>query len=163
MIFTIKKGKHNSNNILYKLINFFNFKKELTYKVTFSDNCLYVDNTIDKFDINKLFGFSVGYHHKNSARFGWNCQDGEITIFAYCYVNGERDYKKITTVKTNKEYTFKIVNMGIYYFFQITDDSSSIEIIIVNEMTSSIGYKLWPYFGGNNKVPHTMNIKMIQV
>ena len=99
MIFTIYKGFHFCNKALYKLINLVNDSKRMSYYVTFNETALYVDDTIDKFDVNKLFGFSIGLHHHNSYRFGWNCLDNKIHIYAYSYINSERVMSEICVIK----------------------------------------------------------------
>ncbi len=78
MIFKIKKGSHYSNNFIHKLVSFFTTSGRLSKLIEFDETAIYTDNTEDKYDVNKLFGFSNGLHHKNSYRFGWNCLDGKI-------------------------------------------------------------------------------------
>lgn len=135
----------------------------MVQKVMFKKSCLYEIPFPDKLDINKLFGFSYGNHHKNSARFGWNCAGGGIALFAYTYLNGKRTEKFITLIETEKEYKLMIsVNKDKYIFTVFNADKSRIEQVIISKPrnTPKLGFKLWPYFGGNQKAPHTMEIYM---
>ena len=159
MNFLIKKKRHYSNNLLYKLFNFFNFKNILSFKVTFDSSVEYNDDSIDRLDINKLFGFSCGFHHKNSARFGWNFLNNKIFIYSYCYVNGERKTTYLTTILPNTECIFTIEDHNSYYLFTIIDKAKVIESKTTKDKKHSIGYKLWPYFGGNKVAPHNMKFK----
>ena len=62
-------------------------------RVYFFPNCTYqLSENYDQ--VNKLYGFSEGFHHWNSARTGWRCVDGEnIELLAYSYINGKRIIK----------------------------------------------------------------------
>jgi hypothetical protein len=88
-IFKIKKGKHKSVFFRPKL-HF--FKNEICKRVKFDKSAQYQLNNVDQFDINKLFGISYGFHHKNSARFGWrwSTRMEKIEILAYVYRDGKR-------------------------------------------------------------------------
>lgn len=161
MVFSIKKGKHYSNNLIHKILLPFNYKNKVSYYVTFDESCIYKDETNDRFDVNKLFGFSIGFHHKNSHRFGWNCLDGKIHIYSYSYINGERIINEICTVNTNKEYKFIIHINGSKCLFTIIDEHHNLyQRIISIPIKSIFGYSLWPYFGGNKTAPHKMTIEL---
>jgi hypothetical protein len=166
MMFTIYKGFHYCNKSLYKLFNLFNDKKRMSYYVTFNETALYVDDTLDRFDVNKLFGFSLGMHHKNSYRFGWNCLDGKIHIYAYAYVNGERIITEICKIKINEEHRFTIfMNNTGKCVFTVIDSSDNIHQAIVmghKHKEKLFGYKLWPYFGGNKPAPQKIEIDLIE-
>lgn len=159
--YKIKSGKHYSNQWFYKIFNSFFFKiKRLSYKVTFNKNCLYTLNNNDKYDINKLFGFSLGYHHIDSARFGWSVNGNSVDIFCYCYIDGKRTSSFLLSVVPEKEYKFTIFGLSDCYVFLATDSDNQVKRKLINKTKSrnKWGYKLWPYFGGNQKAPHDMNI-----
>lgn len=163
MIFKIKKNNHFSNNFFYKLFNFFNFKRKIKFKVIFDESSYYDLNNPNQLDINKLFGFSIGYHHKNSARFGWNSVSKDcVAIYSYCYVNGIRKTNFMTNININSEYTMSIVDRNFYYFFSIIDSNGNIirDNVSKNNIFG-IGYNLWPYFGGDEKAPHNIEINLI--
>jgi len=164
MIFTIKKGKHYSNNWFYKLTHLFNFKQELKFKVKFDESCLYNFQDEDKHDINKLFGFSIGFHHKNSLRFGWNVVDNKIIIYYYNYIDGKRINEVFVSCNVNEELLFEITNPFYNeYNFTITDlknGTSRWAGFNIKGSLFSLKYNLWPYFGGNKTAPHNIKIEL---
>lgn len=166
MMFTIYKGFHFCNKALYKLFNLFNNKKRMSYYVTFNETALYVDNSVDRFDVNKLFGFSLGMHHKNSYRFGWNCIDGKVHIYAYAYINSGRIITEICVININEEHRFTIFisNNGkcIFTVIDSLDKINQAIVMVPKSKQKLFGYKLWPYFGGNKTAPQKIEIKLIE-
>ena len=163
MIFSIKKGHHYSNGFLYKLINLLNTSKTAYFYVTFNESVIYEDKTPDRFDVNKLFGFSSGFHHKDSNRFGWNCLDGQIHIYAYSYVNGVRIIDEICVVDINRKYRFLIETKFSNVIFTVIDDKNNLkEVTQIISGKKIFGYNLWPYFGGNKTAPKNMHIELNQ-
>ena len=79
----------------------------------FTDSCMFDLHDEDQWDVNKLFGFSIGHHHNNSSfRFGWRplLNNMTIEIVAYEYHDGWRmKTMPICEVKLNKWYKFKII------------------------------------------------------
>ena len=138
-------------------------KHSPTYKgaaIMFSENCIYDFNDDDQLDINKLFGFSIGFHHKNSFRFGWrpNLISSEIDIFSYEYVNGVRESYPITNVK---------LNVWNSFFMYYCPSEKTISYVINNDVYKhnvdmsnyyGLGYTLGLYFGGNRKAPHKITV-----
>lgn len=162
MIFKIKKNKHYSNNLFYKLFNFLNLRKEINFNVIFDESSYYNLNNSNQLDVNKLFGFSIGYHHKNSVRFGWNSYSKDlVSIYSYCYINGVRKINFMTNININSEYKMSIIDKKNYYLFVITDSKNKIIVDNVSkENITGISYNLWPYFGGNEKSPHDIRISL---
>ena len=163
MKFLIKSGNHYSNQIFYKILNFINNKRFLSYLVRFDETCSYKLSDEDQEDINKLFGYSLGInHHKDSARFGWFYQDGTIHLHAYVYDNGVRKSKLIKNLDLNTEYILTLVDEVENWLFSVDDSWSVIaETRISKSSNFKIGYKLWPYFGGNNTAPHDIVVEMV--
>lgn len=160
MIFKIKKNKHYSNKFIYKLINFFHDTNKMTFYCEFDDSALYNDTSEDRFDVNKLFGFSLGLHHVNSYRFGWNVLDGKIHIYAYSYINSKRVIDEICVIENNKKYKFIINIKNGKAIFTIVDDNYNLKQVIQLAPSKKIfGYHLWPYFGGNKTAPNDIFIK----
>ena len=158
MKFQIFKDKHYSDQFLYKSINFLNLSSILTFKVNFDKSCIYNLNSPDQLDINKLFGFSNGFnHHKYSARFGWNSENDKINIFSYVYDNGKRKSNPISTIECGKYYKMAIVDDNTNWIFSIDNYFT----MVPKSEKFKIGYKLWPYFGGNITSPHDMSIELI--
>lgn len=146
------------NRIIYNQL------KNISYNVTFSDNCIY--SLTENYDqINKLFGVSETFHHWNSARIGWRCVDGEnIELLAYCYVNKKRVYKKLINCKPNNLINCNIqTNRDNYVLSAKTNDGDKNICYIPRvkfKLYSIFMYKLYPYFGGIISSPHDMNIKL---
>jgi len=166
MIFTTKKGKHYSNNLLYKLFNFFNFSKKQEYIVRFTDTCAYSLNEVDQTDVNKLFGFSNGFfHHKDSVRFGWNYLDDRIVLYAYIYQNGKKNSTYICRVELETENKLTIFVENDSYIFQVEKLKTGLKskLKVYKNKKFVFGYNLWPYFGGNNVAPQDISIEMVKI
>jgi len=164
MLFTVKKGNHYSDQFLYKSFNFLNINGHLEFKVNFNDSCRYSLPKEDQEDINKLFGFSIGFnHHKDSARFGWFYKEGEIHLYSYTYIEGKRSYEFISKLEIGKEYLLSIFYIGDQWEFWACSNKNLLGVKTVKSKRSfSTGYKLWPYFGGNNPATHDITISMVR-
>lgn len=161
MIFKINYDSHYSNSFIYKLFHLLNFKNRMEYFVKFDRDALYTDTTSHKFDVNKLFGFSIGYHHNNSHRFGWNVIDGQIHIQAYSYIDKKRVIEDVCIIEPDKEYKFIISLKGSKAIFTIIDGNYEIKQIVIPTTPKKVwGYKLWPYFGGTKVAPQTIHISL---
>lgn len=161
--YTIPQAKHSSG---------FHFKphicnKFLQYDITFNRSAQYLFRDIDQYDINKLFGVSYGLHHNNSARFGWRSVGNyspKVEILAYCYINGKRveedgDNLFIAIVDLDSPYTYRInVTKNVYNFTILQNNRIIGEKEIEHNGLTFWGYHLYPYFGGNKKAPHDINI-----
>ena len=153
-------------------------QKIIKKQFVFDDNCRYDSNKIG--GINKLFGISFGWHHRNSIRFGWryNYLNDKIDIYTYIYRDGERLMPVgICCVKPNRLYTYclkyefnPLDNFSIRYSFEVICNAGDSDFDKDNEFIISItdktliprwGYKLHPYFGGSKPAPHTMKIKEV--
>lgn len=146
-------------------------KKTIVYsrRVNFTNSCVYkLSENYDQ--VNKLFGFSEGYHHWNSARFGWRCTDGEnIELLAYCYVNGKRVIQPLLKCKPGTWVFCNIQNKDSEYVFKTFNEKGKLATArIEKEAKKSIYglfklfiYNLYPYFGGKIPAPRNMNIYMI--
>lgn len=155
----IKKGMHYS----FVLPKIYWDKKNLSYDILFTESCTYNLCTADQYDINKLFGLSFGFHHNNSIRFGWrwNIETCCIDIFAYAYVNWIRNKEtKIYSAKINQVNRYSIKVQPEIYELTITDLKFGYKTIceIKHGKLNKLGYALHPYFGGNMKAPHDMEI-----
>lgn len=163
MIFTIEKDRHYSDGFIYKLLNMFHDSNRMAYLVKFDSSTLYLDETVDRFDVNKLFGFSIGLHHNNSYRFGWNCLDNKIHIYAYSYIKGVRVINEICVIENDKEYRFIIRINGNKVLFSVISEDYNINQVTQSAPTNKFfGYCLWPYFGGNKAAPHKISIDLVQ-
>lgn len=159
MKFLIKKGKHFEKKPFFKLT----FKDELRFTASFDKNCLYSQINTDSQDLNKLIGLSDNYSHmKDSARIGWRCMNNNtIELWSYIHCEGKLDMKYLVNIEPNETFNGSIIMFENVYLIDVT---------IKGKMTSQsfnrtskwnfIRYILKPYFGGNNKAPHDMNIQV---
>ena len=140
-------------------------------RVYFYPNCKYqLSENYDQ--VNKLFGFSEGFHHWNSARIGWRCTDGEfIELIAYAYIDGVRVIKPMIKCKTETWVFCSIQNKSSKYVFKaLSPNNQSITISIDKSKKISIYsffklfiYRLFPYFGGKIPAPHKMDLSLIKL
>lgn len=131
----------------------------------FSPMCAYqISENYDQ--VNKLFGFSEGFHHWNSARIGWRCTDGRlIELVAYCYIDGVRVIKPMIKCRTEAWVFCNIQNKSGKYVFKALSPNQSITVSVDKSKKLSIYsffklfmYKLYPYFGGKIAAPQDMSI-----
>lgn len=133
----------------------------------FTASCMFDLKDEDQWDVNKLFGFSIGHHHDcNSFRFGWRPKlDNEtIEIVAYEYRNGVRNKTMpICEINSYKWYSFKLIyNPKLKNIeYKITDSAKKLHSLVNNinlDKTGGLGYTLGVYFGGNEKAPQDIII-----
>lgn len=87
--YTIPQGSHYHTSG----VNWLEGYSTLGVAVLFDETCIYDLQSVDQYDINKLFGHKPGYfHHRNSGRIGWrwSIQEQAIELLLYCYINGRR-------------------------------------------------------------------------
>lgn len=160
--YAIKKGTHSSK--LFGFLPHFGFTldKSTTFECKFDENCIYSIPDNDKYDINKLYGFSTSYfHHVQSARVGWRCLDGEIIqLLTYCYDNSVRIPEiLIDEVKVNTIFKFTIsVEDDHFAFIYECGDIQKVVMVKKSQKSWTFKYTLFSYFGGNKVAPHNMNI-----
>jgi len=153
------------NPIIPVLIN-----KNKDYSITryfkFTETAIYRFYDEDQHDVNKLFGFSFGWHHKNSVRFGWRPTKDltKIEIVGYEYINKLRvSTIPICDVELNKWYKYELKYKGGVFGqieYHVTDGEKQFGTIhpIVLRNKFNLGYRLFLYFGGNKKAPHDILI-----
>ncbi len=153
--YTIKQGEHYCDgsaliNVEYELLNFI---------VKFDSSAIYkTKEAVNQADINKLYGFSDNneQHHKFSARFGWCWNNSSISLFGYTYNNGERSAKFLDSIKIGTQVYCAIKVSADKYIFSVGDKVQSMPRL--SKTTNAKGYKLFPYFGGDELAPHDIRI-----
>ncbi|MCF2490926.1 hypothetical protein L0659_22310 [Dyadobacter sp. CY347] len=155
--YTIKAGEHE----VEKNVNTPFTAGSMRFQVVFDSSCIYKTAIPEnQFDINKLYGFSdcSSQHQNNSARFGWNWQEGNIHIYAYTYANGVREVKDLGTAELNETNSFRISLEDKAYIFSY----HGVDRKMPRHCSGGVGiaYKLLPYFGGDEVAPHEMKIKI---
>lgn len=153
--YTIYKGQQYCDKSSYVPIQYV----ELTFIVKFDSSAIYTSvNPVNQYDINKLYGFSDNNadHHQFSARFGWSWTDNKLWLYGYTYNNGINYSKKLGIIKTGTENYCSIKITPNFYVFTLNDALDSMER--KSTTAEAVGYKLYPYFGGDETAPHDIHI-----
>ncbi len=156
--FVIKAGAHYSTPRLVETLQ----SDRLTFTAVFDHSAIYdLGDPALQSNKNKLFGFSGcnATHHENSARFAWQWFGGQLEIYAYCYVNGERKEAFVGVVKPGEENLYEIQLTDNAYVFYLNNERKA----VVSKNTSceqGVYYLLYPYFGGSVPAPHDVSIKI---
>lgn len=153
-VYWMREGKHGNSYFMPQ------FKSDQSREVTFNQSAIYkTQDPQNQGDINKLFGFAdcFSHHHKNSARFGWRWFDDQLQIHAYYYVKGQRRYQFLKSLTLDTAYEMRIHATNDRYIFQINQEKWEFERGCSGQV---IGYKLYPYFGGDEVAPQDINVKL---
>ena len=132
---------------------------ELNFIAKFDSSAIYSNvNPNNQLDINKLYGFSdnSSTHQQFSARFGWRWSDNALRLFGYVYNDGIRNSKELGTVSIGAENNFSIKVNPISYVFSVNGKVDSLPRTSIT--AKAVGYKLYPYFGGDETAPHNIYI-----
>lgn len=167
--FTIKKGSHYPSPNPY---SWHSGLTELERSVIFDSSCIYNLGTNDDSDINKLFGWGVGFTSSSSLRIGWNCKSGyAIDLYAYIHYKGKRwVIPKDSIIQGSGQLIGKgfMTSIPIQCSIQRTD--KELIFVCVQGMKYGImrlkftgfpkgsGWYQYPYFGGTSVAPHQMKI-----
>lgn len=153
--YIIRKGEHYADNNSFQPVQY----DQLKVIVKFNNTAVYqTSNPANQEYINKLFGFADNnqQHHEYSARIGWNWARNALRLYAYVYNNGHLHFKEISHVDLDKEINYSIKIESNKYIFAV--DNKTIEMSRKSTTEKGSGYKLYPYFGGDEAAPHEINI-----
>jgi hypothetical protein len=153
--YTIKKGEQYCDKNTVKKISY----EQLSFVVKFDSSAIYKTSLeSNQGDINKLFGFSDNnkQHHEFSARFGWRWYNHELHLLGYIYNNGVMSFKEVGTVKIGTENSCAITVQKDTYIFNLNGNTVTMPRASITPKAE--GYKLYPYFGGDELAPHTVSI-----
>jgi hypothetical protein len=152
-VYRIEKGQHESGN----RVNFTS-RDYVSYKVRFTESCLYTIPSEDSLDVNKLFGLSDATSHSNhSARFGWRAKGNQIEIMTYVRRSGQIITEPIGRVSIGEVADYNIEILDTVYRFSF---NSKTQMVKRQSKYNNMRYHLWPYFGGNQTAPHKIEIYM---
>jgi hypothetical protein len=155
--YTIPVGSHYASGNTYKEIH----QPDLRFQVLFDSSAIYKTRRGDnQYDINKLYGFSDcgTMHHENSARFGWRWNGQSIEIHAYWYNDSTRHNEFLDTISPGSITELALKVLPRQYEFEIKD---RLHVFPRHCGSTSIqGYRLYPYFGGDEAAPHDIRIKI---
>ncbi len=133
----------------------------LSFMVIFDSSCIYkTSDPINQYDINKLYGYSDcdSMHLINSARIGWRWSDDSLRLFSFVHYNGQILSKEMTTVSIGSIISCSIICDNNIYKFKV--NSSYTEMPRYCNGINYRHYFLYPYFGGDEKAPHEIKIKI---
>lgn len=151
--YVIPAGEHFSNQSEYREMSVSYIK----FRAMFDSSAVYETKDVgNQADINKLYGISdcATAHQINSARFGWVWNHNRLEIWAYVYADGQRQFRFVDAVSLNKFYQYQIAFTDSSYIFKV---NNSVELSRSCKGTAD-GYKLYPYFGGDEPAPHEISI-----
>ncbi len=156
--YNILKGQQYCDKSMMTKVEY----ETLKFVVIFDSSAIY--QTVDpanQADINKLYGFADNnaQHHDFSARFGWNwnIKDG-LCLYAYTYNNGVRSSKLLSIVSLQEAHECAIKVTPESYIFSL--DAMTFSMPRTSTTAKGSGYKLFPYFGGDEVAPHHIKIRI---
>jgi hypothetical protein len=153
--YTILSGQQYCDKNVYQPVDL----DQLSFVVKFDSSAIYQNhNPTNQDDINKLFGFSDNnaMHHEYSARFGWRWSNNALRLFGYIYNNSVRTSKELGIVDIGAENACSIKVSGNTYVFTL--NGNSVTMPRESKTIKAEGYKLYPYFGGDETAPHNISI-----
>jgi hypothetical protein len=156
--YLIRKGGQSSSPSSYK---FYNNQPELRFAVRFDSTARY--RTLiptNQLDINKLYGFADNDkpHHEFSARIGWRWLEEKLELHAYVYNDSVRSSKLIKAVPLQTDIQCSIRVDGKQYVFTV--DGTTVTMPRSATSPGALGYRLYPYFGGDETAPQDIRIKI---
>jgi hypothetical protein len=169
--FTIKEGKHTPTP---NPIAWHGSITTMERTVTFDSSCIYNLGTYDDSDINKLYGWGVGFTSSSSLRIGWNCKSGyAIDLYAYIHYKGKRwTIPKDSIIQGSGQLIGKGFMTNKPIECSIEQKNNELLFIAVQGMKYGImrirfanfpkgsGWYQYVYFGGTSVAPHQMTIKI---
>lgn len=153
--YTIETGGHYCDNNVFVAISL----TGIHFIVKFDSSAIYsTTDPNNQADINKLYGFSDNnaQHHQYSARIGWRWSNNALRLFGYTYNEGIVASKELAPVAIGKENLCSIKITPQNYIFNINGFVDSIPR--KSTTLKAEGYKLYPYFGGDETAPHKITI-----
>lgn len=158
--YTIKRGRHRAC-LRFKPV-FIDSAMSFTVRFNYSAQYKNID-PVNQYDINKLWGFSeyLFSPHRDSARIGWNWRNGQLYLRPYSYCNGMTtiDPPELP-VRIDRDIECLILVREDEYIFYLDGTNHRVIMPRTKGPTSFIGIQLYPYFGGNEKAPHTISLQI---
>ena len=152
--YIIPKGAHycNQSTVNQLVVN------EMKFSVQFDSSAVYATiSPINQYDINKLWGFTEGTdNHLNSARLGWGYNENKLRLYGYAYADGQRSSVEICSIELNTPIDCNIKIAEGLYLFSVNGKTKSLPRSVTG--TNTVGYQLYPYFGGDETAPHDIQI-----
>jgi hypothetical protein len=153
--YIIPKGEHYANGNDFKPLDV----TEVKFTVRFDSSCIYKTTSAEnQWDINKLYGFADNNatHQQYSARVGWRWSNGALRLFGYTYNNSVRDSKELAIIPIGKDVHCAIKVTTETYVFSVEEKQET--MVRQSTTPTAKGYRLYPYFGGDEVAPHEVRI-----
>lgn len=153
--YRIPAGAHYATESSYTVLNL----TAMRFRARFDSSAVYqTQERQNQGDLNKLYGMADcgSMHQKNSARFGWRWYEGALEIWAYAYINGDRKMSFIKAVQLNTSSSYELQFTDSTYNFTV--DETTVSFPRNCSEKQARGYKLYPYFGGDETAPHEIRI-----
>jgi hypothetical protein len=153
--YVIKEGKHRST-VKYKRT----WKNVLKFQSIFDESAIYTtEDSTNQADINKLYGVSDcnEHHMQSSIRIGWRWYNDNLELLWFKHFDGNFSFGKIKNVNLNEVINCSIELGESKYIVSVDGDT------VETDRPCGLNqgrYYLWPYFGGNEKAPHDIKIKI---
>lgn len=153
-LFVIREGEHGATGLRVSVVV---GNTRLRFKAKFYPNCIYKPQREPE-QISKLYGISYGKHHHCSARIGWRSDGNRIEVLSYVYTAHEqRVSRHIAFIDVQEWHEYTILRQGQMVELSMDDGPAHTYELI---SPTAIGYRLFPYFGGEIPAPHEMWIEV---
>jgi hypothetical protein len=91
--------------------------------------------------VQKVIGFSRGWHHYNSIRLGIRKEDTYIVLYFYAYINGKRVIQRLGRFEIGE-----IVSVELQWGYYIECKANDKYVFrVAPKRCFPIGYQLYPY------------------
>lgn len=156
--YKISKGQQSASPAQYK---YYSSLTEQKFTAYFDSSAIYSTvNPSNQLDINKLYGFADDdkQHHISSARIGWRWYSNRLELFGYVYNDSVRTTQFITQVPLKTDIPCSIKVDGTRYIF--TANGTQMTMPRTAKTPTGKGYRLYPYFGGDEMAPQDISIRI---
>jgi hypothetical protein len=153
-VYNIPKGEHYCKESTFSNLAV----SEIEFTVQFDSSAIYkTTDPNNQYDINKLWGFTEGTdNHLNSARIGWSFNENQLRLYGYAYADGNRNSIEIATININQPIKCGIKVADGVYVFTVNGITRFLPRTVIGKF--AVGYKQFPYFGGDEPAPHDVTI-----
>ncbi len=104
--------------------------------------CEFIVPDIEKSDgVQKVIGFSRGWHHYNSIRLGIRKEDTYIVLYFYAYINGKRVIQRLGRFEIGEQVSV-VLQWGYYIECKANDKYA---FRVAPKHSFPIGYQLYSY------------------